>query len=106
MSNRRVAGLLTFVAGAAVGVAWPKVRNFLRSRSQRIRKKVTSLRTPKAPEMSGEEERILAYIRPQGIATSELALTLGTSPGKVITPLRNLLEKGRIKKEENLYFPA
>lgn len=106
MSNRRVAGLLIFAAGAAVGVAWPRIRNFLKSRSKGIREKVTSLRAPKAPKVTGEEERILTCIRPQGIAASEIALTLGTLPGKVAAPLRKLLEEGRIKKEENLYFPA
>lgn len=106
MSSKRVAGLLTFVAGAAVGAVWPRVRSFLRSRSKGIREKVTSLRAPKAPVISDEEERILACIRPQGIATSELALTLRTSPGKIAALLKRLLEEGRIKKEENLYFPA
>lgn len=106
MSNRRVAGLLTFVVGAVVGMKWPKVRSFLKSRSQGVREKVTSLRAPKAPEATGEEERILACIRPQGIAASEIALTLGASPGKVAAPLKKLLEEGKIKKEENLYFPA
>lgn len=65
MSSRRVAGLLTFVAGATIVATWSKIRNFLKSRSQTVRENVSSLGASEIEVTNGEKE-MLVGIPPQG----------------------------------------
>lgn len=60
-----------------------------------------------APPEMGMEERVLEFIErhPEGVRVSDMEDPLGVARTRLGVIAKRLLEEGKVRKEENLYFP-
>ncbi|MBI2869649.1 MAG: hypothetical protein HYX96_07485 [Chloroflexi bacterium] len=63
---------------------------------------------PRPPKVSDFESQLLDAIggHPEGVSLAAVAEGLGTAPVVLGRAVKNLLENGRIRKEDKLYFPS
>jgi len=59
-----------------------------------------------SPEM-GVEEKVLGFIKrhPKGVKVGDMEEPLGVTRMRLGVVAKGLLEKGKVRKEENMYFP-
>lgn len=60
-----------------------------------------------APAETGMEERVLEFIEshPEGVRVSDMEESLGVARTRLGKIARRLLDEGKVRREENLYFP-
>lgn len=101
---RGLIGLLTLSAGVAVGRNWPKIKDFFVCSYKEVSDKAKKLKPRREPTL---EEKFLKLVNETpGITLVEASKVLGVVRIRLGNIVKTLIEEGRIRKEEKLYFPV
>ncbi|MDP3016038.1 MAG: hypothetical protein Q8N70_03070, partial [Deltaproteobacteria bacterium] len=83
----------------------PKVEAEVKVRP--VKEAIEKVKAEEVPPEIGLEKRVLEYIKrhPEGVKVGDMEEPLGVARTRLGVIAKGLLDEGKVRKEENMYFP-